>query len=149
MEYDRFMVLFSNFIDDKVQNAASYYHHMERLVKYLLKRSIIYKGSIILYSSDGCGKWYRCARALYFISMLSSAYAIVIGWAISSPGHVKGIINRINAATKAFLKRCILSILTSDASTEDVYADKKITPHTVDNGATVIVAEVFTELCDA
>ena len=81
--------------------------------------------------------------------MLFSAYTIVIGWAISSPGHVKGIINRINAATKAFLKSCILSILTSDASTDDVYSDKNITPCTVDNGANVSVAEVFTELCDA
>ena len=38
-------------------------------------------------NTDGCTEQYRCASALYLMSVLSQRHSIIIDWVIIAPGH--------------------------------------------------------------
>ena len=38
---------------------------------------------------DGYAEQYKCASALYLMSVMSQCYSVIIDWVISAPGHEK------------------------------------------------------------
>ena len=56
-------------------------------------------------ATDGCSKQYQCGTAMYFLSLLSLSFNVVIDRAIGTPGHGKDIIDGLNAVTKCFLQK--------------------------------------------
>ena len=59
--------------------------------------------STIWDNKDGCAYQYRCANALYLLSMLSHSYNTVIYRGVGSPGNGKDVVDGLNATNKRFL----------------------------------------------
>ena len=68
--------------DEKTQMACTVHCHMIKLVKQLMEQGILCRGGRLLGSTDGCGKQYMCATAIYFMSMLANAFGIVVDRAL-------------------------------------------------------------------
>ena len=45
----------------------------------------------------------RCASALYFTSVMSQTYSIIIDQRISEPGHGKEIVDELNSVDKRYI----------------------------------------------
>ena len=58
--------------------------------KFSIKDGIIYD------TTDGCNKQYRCANALWILSVLSFTYILIIDRCINAPGHDRRKIDGIN-----------------------------------------------------
>ena len=54
-------------------------------------------------NTDGCDEQYRCASALYLMSVMSQPYSIVIDRGISAPGHGKEMVHGLNAVDKRYI----------------------------------------------
>ena len=67
--------------------------------KQLLTTSI----STIWENSDGCAEQYRCASALYLMSVMSQTYSIIIDRGISAPRHGKEVVDGLNAVDKRYI----------------------------------------------
>ena len=59
--------------------------------------------STIWENTDGCAKQYRCASALYLMSVMSQTYSIIIDRGISAPGHGKELVYGLNAVDKCYI----------------------------------------------
>ena len=57
--------------------------------------------------TDGCAKQYRCATAIYLLSLVFVKFNIVINRAVRAPGHGKDKVDGLNATDKAFLKKAM------------------------------------------
>ena len=60
-------------------------------------------------NTDGCAGQYRCASALYLMSVLSQLSSIAIYWSISALGYEIEVINGVNAIAK----RCIYQLMSN------------------------------------
>ena len=58
-------------------------------------------------SIDGCAEHYRCATALYLMSMLSQDIYVIIDCGISAPGYVRELVDGRNAIDKRVLFQVI------------------------------------------
>ena len=54
--------------------------------------------------TDGCANKYRCALAIYLMTVLSSSYGIIINRAINAPVHGNDVVYGINATDKHYFK---------------------------------------------
>ena len=54
-------------------------------------------------NTDGCAEKYRCASALYLMSLMSKTYSIIIDRGISAPGHRKEMVDGLNAVDKRYI----------------------------------------------
>ena len=53
-------------------------------------------------------KQYRCGAALFFLSILSTNFNIIVNRMIGSPGHGKDVVDRINACDNRYLMgKCV------------------------------------------
>ena len=59
--------------------------------------------STIWENTDGCADKYRCASALYLMSVLSQRHSIIFYWGISAPGHGKEVVDGLNYIYKRFM----------------------------------------------
>ena len=59
--------------------------------------------STVLEHSDGCAEQYRCTTVIYLLSMLSQLYNSIIGIGIIAPGHVREVVDGLNATKKWFI----------------------------------------------
>ena len=75
--------------DDATQNSATVYSHMTKHLKFLVEQNLLSKGGRILSSTDGAAKQYKSATSIYFMSMLSQSFEVVVDRAIACPGHGK------------------------------------------------------------
>ena len=73
--------------DDRTQNSATVYAHMTELLKFLVDQNLLTRGGRILSSTDGAAKQYKSATSIYFMSMLSQVFGVVVDRAIACPGH--------------------------------------------------------------
>ena len=65
--------------------------------------------STVWENTGGCEKKYRCALAIYLMTMLSSSYGIIIDRAINAPVHGNNVVDGINATEIfSFLSPCQL-----------------------------------------
>ena len=104
-EKDTIMNFHSHLSDYSLQNAALTHQHMNVLLDYLFNKNVIKQGSTLYCNSDGSSKQYRCANALYYLSMLSTKFNINIDRAIGAPGHGKDIVYGLNAVDKHYFKK--------------------------------------------
>ena len=54
-------------------------------------------------NTDGCSEQYRCASALYFMSIMSQCHSVIIDRGISVPGHGKEVVYGLNAVDKSYI----------------------------------------------
>ena len=83
--------VFHSFLsDDSKQYADTTTAHSKRLISLLKKKRILTTSlSTIWENTDGCAEQYRCASALYLMSVMSQTYYTIIDSSISAPGHGK------------------------------------------------------------
>ena len=75
------------------------------LVEHLMNiEQVLTDGGCIFDNTDGCAKQYRCATALYLLSVLCASKNVSIDRAIGAPGHGKDLVDGINAVNKQYLK---------------------------------------------
>ena len=59
-------------------------------------------------STDGYCKQYRCGAALFYLSILSTNFNIIVDRMIGAPGHGKDVVDGINACDKKYLMgKCV------------------------------------------
>ena len=66
--------------------------------------------STICSNTDGCAEQFRCATALYLLSVLSQHRSIIFYWGISAPGHGKQVVDGINAIEKRFMYQLMSTV---------------------------------------
>ena len=131
---------FSYISDDSKQDAATTYMHSSNMLDELLEQNIIKKHSTTLWEeTDGCAKQYRCATAMYFMSLLAVRYNIVVDRAVGAPGHGKDVVDGLNAIDKEFLKRAMMR----NKNPEDNHSCKDMFAH----GFTLKGRVSFAEKC--
>ena len=54
-------------------------------------------------NTDGCAEQYRCATALYLMSVLSQRHSIIFDWVISAPGYGKEVFDSLNDIEKRYM----------------------------------------------
>ena len=124
--------------DGKIQNAAVALHHMEKMVEFLLRHGLLKKGGRILEQTDGAGSQYKCASALYFMSVISSRFGITYDRAISGPGHGKNLVDGMGAVDKHTLYRAAKKTF-KQADVEDPDS-KLIAAEIIKNGEVTSIA---------
>ena len=97
--------------DDSKQDAATTTAHSKRLIS-LLKNEKVLKTSLstIWENTDGCAEQYRCASALYLMSVMSQTYSIIIDWGVSAPGHGKEVVDGLNAVDKSYIYQFMFKV---------------------------------------
>ena len=94
--------MFHSFLlDDRKQYSETIYAHNKRILELVQNKKVLMTNKINIWdNTDGCTEQYMCTPALYVISMLSHAYTILIYHGVGSPGHVKYVVDVLNATNK-------------------------------------------------
>ena len=87
----------------------------------------------------GCAEQYRCASALYLISVMSQTYSKIIDWGISAPGHRKEVVDGINAVDK----RYIYQLMSKVQLLGSIRFDSQIKMHTGTENKDLSLAKEF------
>ena len=83
--------------DDSKQYAATTSAHRKRLIELLNEQKVPTSTlSKIWENTDGCADQYRCASALYLMSVLSQHFSNKTDRGISAPGHGKEVVDGLN-----------------------------------------------------
>ena len=61
-------------------------------------------------NTDGCAEKYRCATALYLMSVLSQRHLIIIDRGISAPGHGKYMVDGLNVIYKRYMYQLLSNV---------------------------------------
>ena len=85
--------VFHSFLSDySKQYAATATAHSKQFISLLKNQQLLTTSlSKIWENTDGCSEQYRCAYALYLMSVMSQTYFIIIDRGISAPGHGKEV----------------------------------------------------------
>ena len=75
--------------------------------------------STIWENTDGCAEKYRCASALYFLSVLSQRHSNITDRGISTPGHGKEVVDGINVIGKHFMYEIMSNVQLPGSKTVD------------------------------
>ena len=54
-------------------------------------------------NTDGCAEQYRCASAMYLMSVMSQTYSIIIDSGLSEPGCGKEVVDVLNSIDKHYI----------------------------------------------
>ena len=85
--------------------------HSKQIIDLLRKQKCVGAGIVtIWYNIYGCAEHYICATALYLLSILSQSYNIIIDRGISAPGHVREVVDLLNATYKKFIFHLISTV---------------------------------------
>ena len=57
-----------------------------------------------------CADQYRCASALYLVSVLSQCHSIIFDRGISAPGHGKDVVDVLNAIGKRYMYQLMYTV---------------------------------------
>ena len=60
--------------------------------------------STVWEDTDGCAKKYKCALAIYLMTVLSSSYGITMDRTINAPVHGNNVVYGLNATDTNYLK---------------------------------------------
>ena len=66
--------------------------------------------STIWENTDGCAEQYRCATALYLVSVLYQRHSVIFDWGISAPEHGKEVVDGLNAIYKRYIYQLISTV---------------------------------------
>ena len=91
--------MFHSFLsDDSKQDAATTTAYRKHLIELLKEGKLLASAlSTIWVNNDGCAGKYRCASELYFMSVILQCYSVIIDRAISEHGHIKDVVDGLNA----------------------------------------------------
>ena len=100
----RHAVIHSFLSDDRKQDAVTTTSHRKRLISLLKNQQVLTISlSTIWENTDVCSEQYRCASALYLMSVMSQTYSLIINRGISEPGHGKELVDGLNAVDKCYI----------------------------------------------
>ena len=123
----RHAVFHSFLSDDSKQDAATTTTHIKRLISLLKNKQVLTTSlSTIWENTDGCAEQYRCASALYLMSVMSQTYSIIIDHGISAPVHGKEVVDGLNDVDKRYIYRLISKVQL----TGSIRFDSQIKIHT-------------------
>ena len=66
--------------------------------------------STIWENTDGCAEQYRCATALYIMSVFSQRHSIIFDQYISATGHGKEVVDGLNAIDKHYMYQLMSTV---------------------------------------
>ena len=66
--------------------------------------------STIWENTDGYSEQYRCASALYLMSVMSQCYSFIIDREISEPRHDKEVVDGLNAVDKRYIYQLMYTV---------------------------------------
>ena len=96
--------MFHSFLSDDIkQDADTTTEHSNSLIELLKNKKLMSTLSTIWENTDGCADQYRCATALYIMSVLSQYYSIIFDRGISAPGHSKYVVGSLNSSGKRYM----------------------------------------------
>ena len=104
--------VFHSFLyDDNKQDDSTTTAHGKLLIAFLKGKKVLTTSlSTIWENSDGCAEQYRCASALYLMSVMSQCYYIIIYRGICSPGHGKEVVDGLNDVDKRYIYQVISTV---------------------------------------
>ena len=137
------MEFHSHFSDKSRQDAATTTAHMIVLINRLFEDGVFSKNGTMLDDTDGCAKQYRCAVAIYLLSMFSMKFGITIDRQVGAPGHGKDIIDGVNAVDKKYIAKCFCMTNTPEATN----AAKRISAESMIEGASKSFATEWQRIC--
>ena len=107
----RHAVFHSFLSDNSKQDAATTTAHSKLLIPLLKNKQVLTTSlSTIWENTDGCGEQYRCASAMYLMSVMSQNYSIIIDRGISSPGHGKELVYVLNDVYKRYIYQLMYKV---------------------------------------
>ena len=109
----------AHFSNDAKQHASTSKYNMKKELDFMWKNKIICKGHTTMDHTDGCVSQYRSATAIFFMTVLSATFGVVIDRMIHAPSHGKGKVDGLAAVAKKFLLQC-MRIANSDAVNKPV-----------------------------
>ena len=92
-------------------------------------------------NTDGCTEQYRCASALYLISVMSQCYSIIIDLGISAHGHGIEVLNELNVVDKCYIYQLMSTVQLPGS----IIFDPQIKMHTGTKKEDVNLAKEFQE----
>ena len=95
--------------------------------------------STIWENTGGYAEQYRCASALYLMSVISQTYLLIIDRGISAPGHGKEVVDGLNAVDK----RYIYQLMFKDQFPGSIRFDSQIRIHTGTEKKDVSLSQEF------
>ena len=97
--------------NDSKQDAATITSHRKHLISFLKDKKLMTTSLMKIWeNTDGCAKKYRCASALYLMSVMLKSYSIIIDWGISAPGHGKKVVYGLNAVYKCYIYKWMSTV---------------------------------------
>ena len=97
-------VFHSFLLDDSKQDSEMTAAHSKHIMELLQNRKVLITNKGTIWDNKyGCGDQYRCATALYSLSMFYHAYNILIYCDFRTIGHGKYVAEGLNSAGKSFL----------------------------------------------
>ena len=111
VSHQRHAVFHSFLSGNSKQDAATTTAHSKRFISLLKGKNVSTTLlSTIWENSDGCAEQYRCASALYLMSVVSQCYSIIIDRGISAPGHGKEVGDGFNAVDKRYIYQLMSNV---------------------------------------
>ena len=100
----RHAVFHSFLSDNSKQDSSTTTAHIKKLISLLKNKNISTTSlSKIRENTDGCAEKYRCASAMYLMSVMSQTYLIIIDLGIIAPGHGEEVVDGLNAVDKGYI----------------------------------------------
>ena len=97
--------------DNSKQGAATTTAHSNILISFLKDKQILTISlSTIWENTDGYSEQYRCASALYLMSVMYQCDSIVIDRGISSPWHGKEVVDVLNYVDKRYIDKLMSTV---------------------------------------
>ena len=61
-------------------------------------------------NTDGCADQYRCAVAIYLMSVMLKCYSVMIDRGISAPGHGKEVVDGLNGIDEHYIYKLMSNV---------------------------------------
>ena len=90
----------SHFSYDSDHNVATKFANMKGFIHWMYDNNLFIKYVIIYDTTYGCRKKYRCANAMWLLSVLGFTYRVIIDIWINDTGNGKRKIDDINEDDK-------------------------------------------------
>ena len=133
--------VFHSFLsNDSKQNAATNTAHSKLLISLLKNKQVLTTSLIKIWeNTDGFAEQYRCASALYFMSVMSQTYSIIIDQGIIAPENGKEVVDGLNDVDK----RYIYQLMSKVQLPGSIIFDSQIKIHTGTENKYVSLAMEF------
>ena len=100
----RHAVFHSFLSDNSKQDAVTTTAHIKRLISLLKNKQVLITSLNKRWENTyGCAQQYRCASALYLMSVMSHTFSTMIDRGISAPGHGKEVVDGLNDVDKRYI----------------------------------------------